>query len=77
MKILYRGTKPSETVHRATCSTCKSQIEFQRHEGKINNDQRDGNTIEVDCPVCETKIFASLTGSVYVAPSYHYTGGRD
>lgn len=77
MKIIYKGIKPSETVHRATCNTCSSTMEFQRHEGAIFYDQRDGDTISIECPVCQAKIIVDLNGSVYIAPSYHYTGGRD
>lgn len=71
MKIIIRGTKPSEAIHRVTCGTCRSVLEFQRSEGTITYNQRDGDCIGITCPVCESPISADLKGSRYDGPGYH------
>lgn len=63
MKVITRGVLPSEQIHRITCSTCNSELEFTRAEGTITRDQRDGDFITVTCPVCDKKTSADLFGS--------------
>lgn len=61
MKIISRGVPPSEAIHRATCTTCKTEVEFERKEGKMVYDQRDGDSVTVTCPVCGATIWAAVT----------------
>jgi len=59
MKILIRGTSPSEKRYRVRCSTCTSIMEYTIADVvKVHYDQRDGHTHELgNCPVCSTKLF--------------------
>lgn len=58
MKILKRGTPPSEVVYDVTCNNCHSEIQFERKEATFGQDQREGDSwLEIKCPVCDAKIF--------------------
>jgi uncharacterized protein with PIN domain len=59
VEIISRGTPPEEKPHEATCRNCSTQIRFLRREAKYISDQRDGDYLEVTCPVCSRTIFAS------------------
>ena len=60
MRIIERGEIPSERVHEVRCSNCYSKIEFQEHEAKKTYDQRDGNYMIIECPVCNDKIYKAI-----------------
>ena len=58
MKILERGTLPSNRVFRVSCNTCKSKLEFTAGEAKQDSDLRGGDTWwKVDCPVCKALVY--------------------
>lgn len=54
MKIIKRGTPPSEDIFGGTCFRCKTVIECTRAEvPKVEYDQRDDDEYgNVKCPVC-------------------------
>jgi len=52
MEIIQRGQKPEEKPYRVTCRTCDTVFEFLRSEAKYVPDQRDGDYVEINCPVC-------------------------
>lgn len=56
MKIIYRGTDPKDTTHRAVCGQCKTEVEFAQSEAVYHNDQRDGDFLSISCPVCIARI---------------------
>jgi len=67
MKILERGTLPSEQVFRVSCRKCKSKLEFTAKEAKYESDWWKVDcpdwTIhfaqwKVDCPVCKQLVYA-------------------
>ena len=60
MFIIKRGKKPEDTVNRGTCNRCRTEVEFRRSEGEVTHDQRDGDFVSVDCPVCGHKIHSQL-----------------
>lgn len=60
MKIIKKGTPPSDKVYEGTCRSCKTVVEFKQSEGKVTHDQRDGNFVSVRCPVCNSLIHVSL-----------------
>lgn len=64
MKVIFKGTAPSETIHRGTCNRCKTIVEFARHEAKYTSDQRDGDYLTVECPECKALIHASVRDTV-------------
>jgi DNA-directed RNA polymerase subunit RPC12/RpoP len=59
MKILKRGTPQAERVYQASCGSCGTKVEFKHSEGTVTYDQRDGDFIEVKCPVCRSRIITS------------------
>lgn len=61
MKILKEGKRPEATVHRGTCNWCDTEIEFARHEGTVTHDQREGDYVSVDCPVCGHSVHSALS----------------
>lgn len=61
MKILKEGKRPEDAVHRGTCTRCTTEIEFARSEGVITHDQRDGDFVSVDCPVCGHRVHSALS----------------
>lgn len=60
MEILKRGTPPPERVYEAVCRVCETEFRFQRSEGKVEYDQRDGNFIQICCPVCGQPVALNL-----------------
>lgn len=60
MKVLRQGVRPEEKTHQVTCTNCKSELEFQQHEATIHSDQREGDWMEIKCPVCAAKITKGL-----------------
>lgn len=54
MKVIVRGTPPSEKRYRCSCDACKSVIEYAQNEIlKQSYSQRDGSTNYLGpCPVC-------------------------
>lgn len=60
MKILERGTKPTNKVYTVRCTHCRTKFEFARHEGKVIYDQREGDFIMIACPVCWSQVTTSV-----------------
>jgi RNase P subunit RPR2 len=69
MKIIYRGTPPSEREYRGLCHSCKTVIEFKASEAKRTTDMRDGDGdyLSIRCPVCSHNITVSVSN--YITPS--------
>lgn len=59
MRVIKRGTPPSDRPYLVECRTCKSEIEFLRIEAKFTPDQRDGDYLTIKCPVCHDEIHTS------------------
>lgn len=53
MRIITKGTIPSEKWYIAKCNHCGTKFEFQQKEGTLTYDQRDGNFITIACPLPE------------------------
>ncbi len=59
MKIIKRGTKPPgfPWIGHYLCPSCRSIIELAADDHwsvkDWKDDQRDGMSVKVDCPVCE------------------------
>jgi hypothetical protein len=56
MRIIKRGKLPEDKNYEVTCLHCKSIIEFNKKEGQVVFDPRDGNFITFICPVCNNRI---------------------
>lgn len=60
MKILEKGTPPKERKYVLTCYNCQTKFEFLEKEGKLVCDQRDGNYLSIDCPVCNQPVSTKI-----------------
>ena len=60
MEILKRGKKPEDKEYEATCQRCKTEIRFKQEEARITYDQRDGDFVTVECPVCNHPIHKAV-----------------
>lgn len=56
VKIIKRGTPPDTKPRKATCRDCGTKIEFAVKEAKYVSDQRDGDILQIKCPVCKATI---------------------
>jgi ribosomal protein S27E len=56
VEVITRRTPPNDRVYEVTCTTCKSDLRFKRQEGELLRDQRDGDFLEIKCPVCEDRV---------------------
>lgn len=54
MKIIKRGEVPGNEVYRLDCNHCHTEFEIKASEAKYSSDQRDGDYLSIDCPVCKT-----------------------
>jgi RNase P subunit RPR2 len=55
--ILNKGTFPRNTHYTMHCRKCRTTVTFEQREGRIVHDQRDGDAIVFDCPVCHTELW--------------------
>ncbi len=60
MKIIHLGSAPENRVHQAICYHCRSTVEFEQREAEHVNDQRDGDFLRIECPVCRHMITKSV-----------------
>lgn len=58
MRIIERGTPPTEQPIEGRCRNCRTIFEFMRNEATFVPDQRDGNFWMVVCPVCNENVTA-------------------
>ncbi len=59
--VTKRRTPLENYIFDATCVRCKSELQFQRRDGEVTSDQRDGDFVTVKCPVCGTPVHAALS----------------
>lgn len=52
VQIIKRGTPPSEREYRICCYSCKTVFQFKQSEATLHPDQRDGDYVAIQCPVC-------------------------
>lgn len=57
IKIIERGIKPDDKEYRTSCSRCKTVFEFVRSEAEYVSDQRDGDALVIECPVCKERVW--------------------
>lgn len=59
IKVVHRGTPPSEIVYSTTCIGCKSVLEFNESDAPMKGEQRDGYAHVLQCPVCNIENWIS------------------
>jgi hypothetical protein len=55
VKIIKAGALPSERIYTHTCHHCQTLYEFQEKDAKLTSDQRDGNFLNINCPLCNSR----------------------
>jgi hypothetical protein len=60
MNIIERGKHPKNKLYTVRCRQCETKFEFEKHEAKMNYDQRDGDYVSIACPVCKTECTHSV-----------------
>ncbi|MDC2859041.1 hypothetical protein [Delftia sp. DT-2] len=55
MKIIKQGQPPETRTYQCTCRECATVFEFEQREAKFVFDQRDGDFLQINCPVCGTQ----------------------
>jgi hypothetical protein len=60
MKIIERGQQPKQKLYTIRCRHCQSKFEFEQSEAKVVRDQRDGDYVQIACPVCFTNCTHAL-----------------
>lgn len=51
MKILQEGKLPGNRAYRSQCRNCGTKFEFTALEATLVPDQRDGDYLEIRCPL--------------------------
>lgn len=59
MKIIKPGMLES-VIYAAECRNCGCVFEFEKKEGEVVRDWRDGDFIRIDCPTCKASIAKAL-----------------
>ena len=60
MRIIRTGQLPSEIVYNTTCRNCNTHFEFKASEAQFIGDQRDGDCLKVECPLCNKSAYVSI-----------------
>lgn len=60
VRIVKLGKLPSEKVYSGKCTNCKTEVEFKRGAANYVPDQRDGDMLQVSCPLCRFLISTSV-----------------
>lgn len=69
IEVINRGHLPENDQFEAKCNHCKSDLRFLRSDARFTSDQRDGDFVTVDCPVCSHAVHvASSKGRPSVPP---------
>ena len=60
IEVVSVGNKqPENRVYRRSCGNCGSLLQFKRSDARYVNDQRDGDAVVIDCPVCGTEVWTN------------------
>lgn len=62
--IIKRGIKPAERLYEVTCGECTTVFSFKQAEAQYKSDQRDGDYLTIQCPVCISA--CTVQASAYV-----------
>ncbi len=68
MKVISRGILPEDEEYTASCSHCKSVLQFLKKEVRCENTQREGISAIFKCPVCSKETYSYPTKVVKYSP---------
>lgn len=58
MKVVSRGIPPDSQEYTATCSSCRSVLEFKKNEARVTSDRNEMVYVLI-CPVCNKEMWLS------------------
>lgn len=63
MKITRPGKLPENYMHTGKCTNCHCEVRFERGEGEVVRDPRDGDYVWIKCPTdgCPERITSALS----------------
>ena len=61
IEILEKGEPKSERKFTVGCRGCNSKLRYSKSDGVVVHDQRDGDFLKLDCPVCHKDINVNLS----------------
>lgn len=64
VEILSRGEKPQDRSYTAQFRKCSTVFRFKHSEATEVPDQRDGDMVRIDCPVCKNPVHVSETAHI-------------
>jgi uncharacterized protein YfaT (DUF1175 family) len=56
VEILNRGNNPGDRTYTVTCRSCESLLRFTASEAERVHDHRDGDYMQIACPICNHTI---------------------
>lgn len=56
IEILEKGTPPAARTYTARCRKCTSLLRFAQSDAEYQHDQRDGDFLAIECPVCRAAL---------------------
>lgn len=60
MRIIKEGKLPGKQMYRVTCTNCKTEFEFEQDEATYSSNQRDGDCLQIACPLCKQYIYKGI-----------------
>lgn len=54
MPEVLKRRQPKAPTHQFDCKGCGSTLRAEKGEGRFVDDPRDGNYVEIICPICAT-----------------------
>lgn len=60
VRIISEGVPPCQVEHQVQCNQCKTVFAFTIREAKMHYDFRDGDYMEIACPVCNGAVTKSV-----------------
>lgn len=69
IEVLKRGVTEDEKVYEAVCFSCKSHLRFKRSDAEYVSDQRDGDYLKINCPVCRGMVTEQASSGRVPTPS--------
>jgi hypothetical protein len=66
IEVIKQGQIPAKRKYIVKCSICETEFSFLQKDGKIQYDQRDGDSVLIHCPTCKTLKYVGI--NTYVKP---------
>lgn len=61
MEIIRQGRLPGDEEAEVECDRCHTVFKFKRSEGTFRSDQREGDSISIECPYCKQELWIAVS----------------